>query len=155
MSTVPVVFASDGWHDSAFGNQRYESQGVSDRRRLARVTVAIPLRLEDLRKSRGLEGAELVNLVELSLGDATLEFALKPRLQVARRLILVYGGVEAELTIVPYRCWLHQLFYNPSRRSRVLYRARGRFVDPSVPALNLIHRILRDHWQAERRRSHS
>lgn len=120
-----------------------------DRRRSDRLAVSLPVRLEGLDGGNALEGAELVNIVELSLGGATLETASRPSLFVARRLSLVYGDLACELTIVPYHSWLHQLYYAPSRSSRVLYRVRVTFQEPSVPALNLIYRILLAHWNGE------
>lgn len=119
-----------------------------DRRRSDRLAVSVPVRLGGV-TGKGLEGAELVNMVELSLGGATLETAARPRLFVPRRLSLGFGEMASELTILPYQCWLHQLFYAPSRSSRVLYRVRVTFQDPSVPALNLIYRILLAHWNGE------
>jgi hypothetical protein len=128
--------SNGGWHRE------------SDRRRSDRLAVSIPVRLEDVESLNGIEGAELV-MVELSLGGATLETASRPPLFVPRRLSLGFGEIGAELTILPYHCWLHQLFYAPSRSSRVLYRVRVTFQDPSVPALNLIYRILLAHWNGE------
>jgi hypothetical protein len=120
-----------------------------DRRRSDRLAVAVPVRLQGVENVNGLEGAELVNMVELSLGGATLETASRPSLFVPRRLSLGFGEIATELTILPYHCWLHQLFYDPSGSSRVLYRVRVTFQDPSVPALNLIYRILLAHWNGE------
>ena len=138
-----------GWGASALIEGRGErSNGGIDRRRSDRLAVAVPVRLEG-ENGNGLEGAELVNIADLSLGGATLETATRPPLFVPRRLSLGFGEVAAELTILPYQCWLHQLFYAPSRSSRVLYRVRVRFQDPSVPALNLIYRILLAHWNGE------
>lgn len=120
---------------------------TSERRRSDRLTVSVPVRLEGLDNVSALEGAELVNMVELSLGGATLETASRPPLFVSRRMSLRFGELACELTILPYHCWLHQLFYAPSGSSRVLYRVRVTFQDPSVTALNLIYRILLAHWQ--------
>ena len=139
-----------GWAASALIEGRGgHSNGGIDRRRSDRLAVAVPVRLEGVENGNGLEGAELVNMADLSLGGATLETASRPQLFVPRRLSLGFGEVAAELTILPYQCWLHQLFYAPSGSSRVLYRVRVTFQDPSVPALNLIYRILLAHWNGQ------
>lgn len=121
----------------------------SDRRRSDRLAVSLPVRLEGLDGVNAMEGGELVNIVELGLGGATLETASRPSLFVPRRLSLLFGELACDVTIVPYHCWLHQLIYDPSRSSRVWYRVRVTFPDPSVPALNLIYRILLAHWNRE------
>jgi len=127
-----------------------QPNGGIDRRRSDRLAVAVPVRLRRVENVKsGLEGEELANMVELSLGGATLETASRPPLYVPRRLSLGFGETAAEPTIQSYHCWLHQLFYAPSRSSRVLYRVRVTFQDPSVPALNLIYRILLAHWNGE------
>ncbi len=123
--------------------------GGIDRRRSYRLAVAVPVHLEGVENANGLDGAELATVSDLSLGGATLETASRAPLLVPRRLSLGFGEVAAELTILPYQCWLHQLFYAPSRSSRVLYRVRVTFQDPSVPALNLIYRILLAHWNGQ------
>jgi len=140
-----------GWGPAARIEERGEqSNGGIDRRRSDRIAVAVPVRLRRVENVKsGLEGEELANMVELSLGGATLETASRPPLYVPRRLSLGFGETAAELTIQSYHCWLHQLFYAPSRSSRVLYRVRVTFQDPSVPALNLIYRILLAHWNGE------
>jgi hypothetical protein len=138
---------SDG--TSALAPFEPENTRHSDRRRSDRLEVSLPVRLEALGSVNALEGAALVNIVELSLGGATLETASRPSLFVPRRLSLSFGGLACDLTIVPYHSWLHQLFYAPSESSRVLYRVRVTFQDPSVPALNLIYRVLLAHWKAE------
>ncbi len=121
----------------------------SDRRRSDRLAMSVPARLEGTENVSELEGAELVNIVDLSLGGATLETASRLSLFVSRRLSLGFGEAAAEVMILPYHCWLHQLFYAPRRSSKVLYRVRVTFQDPSVPALNLIYRMLLAHWNAE------
>jgi hypothetical protein len=139
-----------GWGPGALIEERGEhSNGGIDRRRSDRLAVAVPVHLQTVESVNGLEGAELVNIVELSLGGATLETASRPPLFVPLRLSLGFGEIATELTILPYHCWLHQLFYAPSRSSTVLYRVRVTFQDPSVPALNLIYRILLAHWNGE------
>ena len=64
---------------------------TSERRRSDRLTVSVPVRLEGLDNVSALEGAELVNMVELSLGGATLETASRPPLFVSRRMSLRFG----------------------------------------------------------------
>ena len=63
-----------GWGASALIEGRGErSNGGIDRRRSDRLAVAVPVRLEGVENGNGLEGAELVNMADLSLGGATLE----------------------------------------------------------------------------------
>jgi hypothetical protein len=115
--------------------------GDFERRRSDRFIVDIPTRLD---------GAELVSLVELSLGGATLEMSIRPTLLVPHRLTLGHEGAVAELTVVPYRSWIYELFYHPKRGSQVRYRTRVTFQEPSVAALNLVYRILFERWSANR-----
>lgn len=118
-----------------------DDPGELDRRRSDRFVVDIPTQLD---------GAELVNLVELSLGGATLETSVRPALSVPHRLTLGHEGTVAEITVVPYRSWIYELFYHPRRGSQVRYRTRVTFHEPSVAALNLIYRILFERWSAGR-----
>jgi hypothetical protein len=120
-----------------------------DRRRSDRIEVDVTVRLAPDEGAIGLEGTELVRLVELSLGGATLETASRPRLLAPRRMELGFETTRAGLTVRPYRLWLHQLFYAPQENSRVRYRVRVTFPDPSIDALNLIYRILLAHWKGE------
>lgn len=115
--------------------------GDFERRRSDRFIVDIPTRLD---------GSELVNLVELSLGGATLETPSRPSLLVPHRLTLGHDGAVAEIIVVPYRSWIYELFYHPRRGSQVRYRTRVTFQEPSVSALNLIYRILFERWSAGR-----
>ncbi len=111
-----------------------------DRRRSHRVELVpgLPVPVAELGMGR---------MVLVSLGGTTIEGTHRPSLGHRYPVHLAYGGHEAELTVAFYETVIRELFYGADGRSRILYRSRGRFVDPTVAALNLVYRILREHWQ--------
>ena len=110
-----------------------------DRRRSHRIPLGSGLSVEvgDVGTSR---------LMVLSLGGATLEMRRKPRIQGKHSLQLEYEGVSVQLVIEIYTAMVKELFYSDGVESKVSYRSRGRFCDPSVEALNLLYRIMKEHW---------
>lgn len=75
-------------------------------------------------------------------------------LQVGRKLrggdrldlLVDYQGLQATLPVRVYQSDLYELFYDAGADSRLSFRARVVCCDASIEGLNLLYRIMRDHW---------
>jgi hypothetical protein len=61
-------------------------------------------------------------------------------------LEITYQGERVAVNMQTYQSFLHELFYSDTEDSRLRYRCRAIFFDPSIEALNLLYRIMADHW---------
>lgn len=87
-------------------------------------------------------------IVSLSLGGATVDSPARIEPGVPHRLLLEYRDLRVEVDIVTYRTKVQELFYAANGRSWICYRSHAVFQEPSVAALNLVYRVIADHWVA-------
>lgn len=111
----------------------------ADRRRSLRVELGpgLPVRLSGIGPCR---------LREVSLGGAMLQIGCKLRSEGRYVLHLDYRGSQVSLPIKVYQNALYELFYDTGVSSRVSFRARVVCCDASIEGLNMLYRIMRDHW---------
>jgi len=112
---------------------------VLERRRSYRIPLGphVSIHVEDL---------EPASISVLSLGGVTIETARKPSLGACYTLQIDYGRSSARLEIRVDRSSLQELYYSDSGHSRVRYLVGARFLNPDIPALNVLYRIMKDHW---------
>jgi len=110
-----------------------------DRRRSFRVTLGVGLRVL-------LDGFGPYRLTEISLGGGVLETDRKLRGGDRYRLHLDYQGSHEVLNVHAQQSSLYELFYDNTRHSRLSFRSRIVYRNPSIETLNLLYRITRDHW---------
>ena len=111
----------------------------ADRRRSLRVPLGEGLPV-------WLEGVGACRLREISLGGGMLETGRKLRTEERYTLQVDYQGSQVTLPVKAYRTDLHELFYHAGNDSRVSFRARIVCCDASIADLNMLYRIMRDHW---------
>lgn len=110
-----------------------------ERRRSTRAALGFGLPAQ-------VEGLGPVWLIGLSLGGTALDSARRLHAGERYSLLLEYAGVRAHLEIEVYQTVLRELYYSTQGSSKLQFRARARFRDPSVEALNLVYRILKEYW---------
>jgi hypothetical protein len=87
-------------------------------------------------------------VISIGLGGVTLDSPSRIEPGVSHRLLMKYGGLRAEIDIVTHRTKVEELFYAGNGHSWIRYRSHAVFREPSVEALNLVYRIIGDHWVA-------
>lgn len=119
--------------------ERLPERRSVDRRLAPRVTLDDPLPCF-------LAGIGPVTIHTLSLKGATLMSGVRPSLETTYRMRLVYGNACVDVDAFVYRTTIHELFYSDELGSRIRFLSSVTFDDPSVATLNLLYRILGDHW---------
>lgn len=119
-------------------HERDVSRRFTERRLTPRVTLASPLPCH-------LEGLGTATIRAMSLKGATLSSSFRPA-QPSVRVRLVYGDVCIDTDALVYQTLVDELFYSTELGSRVRFLSSVTFDNPSVAALNLLYRILGDHW---------
>lgn len=112
-----------------------------DRRQSFRVELSPGLTVH-------LQGHDYAELVQVSLGGCVLETKRKLQTNQWSTLEIPYENRLAVLNLQAYQSFLHELFYSHSGDSRIRYRSRAVFFDPTIETLNLLYRILMDFWPA-------
>ena len=110
-----------------------------DRRRSFRVVFDKSLQVL-------LDRVGACHLKEISLGGGVLQTDRRLRCGNRYRLRLEYQGLHEILDIQANQSSLYELYYDHNQHSRLSFRSRIVYRDPSIDALNLVYRILRDHW---------
>jgi len=110
-----------------------------DRRRSLRVGLGEGL-------SAQIAGVGPCRLREVSLGGGMLQVGRKLRGGDRLDLLVDYQGFQATLPVRVYQSDLYELFYDAGADSRLSFRARVVCCDASIEGLNLLYRIMRDHW---------
>jgi hypothetical protein len=110
-----------------------------DRRRSHRVTIhgGIPATLEGVGQCR---------LVEVSLGGCILQTSRRLQAGMWHQMEIAYANASTDLSVQTYHSYLYELYYSDSGESRIHYRSRSVFFNPSISALNMLYRILADNW---------
>lgn len=121
------------------GHEQIPERRFAERRRSPRVTLTRPLRCL-------LAGAGPASIETLSLKGATLVSSFRPRSDSTCRLRVGYGNVCVDIDVSIYRTVVHELFYSAELGSRIRFSSSVTFDDPSIATLNLVYRILREHW---------
>lgn len=111
----------------------------ADRRLSPRVTLTKPIPCF-------LTGVGPAAIRTLSLKGATLVSSVRPSTGSTCRMRIVYGDVCVDTDALVYRTVLDELFYSAEHGSRIRFLSSVKFDDPSVATLNLVYRILGDHW---------
>jgi hypothetical protein len=109
-----------------------------DRRLSPRVTLDKPLPCF-------IAGLGPASIRTLSLKGATIVSGVRPRVDMTHRMRLVYTNACVDVDAFIYRTVVDELFYS-AEGSRLRFLSSARFDDPSVATLNLVYRILGDHW---------
>ncbi len=93
-----------------------------------------------------LVGIGPCRLREVSLGGAMLQVEQRLRGDERYLLRVDYQGLQASLPIRVYENSLYELFYDTDTHSRVSFHTRVICCDAPIEGLNLLYRIMRDHW---------
>lgn len=93
-----------------------------------------------------IKGLGPARFLDLSLGGATLETTSRLTKDISHQVRIHYGGAHEEVTVRVYHSSLHELFYSTEGGSCLRCRAKAVFAEPSVAALNLLYRIMKEHW---------
>lgn len=113
-----------------------------DHRRSPRVTLDKPLPCF-------LHGYGHAEIRTVSLGGASLVSSFRPDRGGVCRVRFAYGDGCVDAKLAVYRTVVDELFYSSalgSLGSRARYTSCATFDDPSVATLNLLYRIIGDHW---------
>ena len=96
-----------------------------------------------------LVGVGPCRLKDVSLGGGMLH--VRQKLGSGDRYLLHvdYQDSQTSLPVRVYHNALYELFYDPGADSRVSFRARVVCCDASIESLNLLYRIMRDHWSPD------
>lgn len=138
---------------------RFELESVSAHTQLRRRRLRDRIRpsIERRRSDRVHPGRRLRSELErlgpsriicLSLGGATLEGSARLEPGIPDRLTVTYGEKTAAIEVVTYQTSVKELFYAANGLSWICYRSHAVFQEPSIEALNLVYRIIADHWVA-------
>ena len=114
-------------------------RGRPDRRRSLRVPLGegLPVRLSDIGPCR---------LRDVSLGGGMLEVGRKLHSEERYVLHVDYRGAQASLPVRAYQTDLYELFYDTGVDSRISFHTRIVCCEASIEDLNVLYRIMRDHW---------
>lgn len=110
-----------------------------DRRRSYRVPIASGI-------SAQLEGVPRCRLIEVSLSGCILETNKRLRPGSWHAMEISYVETRVALRFQTYSSQLYELYYSDSGESRIHYHSRAVFQDTSIPALNVLYKIMADHW---------